>query len=185
MLPTQAVIHYVRHEAVWCTNKTNEVSQLCFSIHRSKSQFKGQFHSDGVQHRWDEAWAHQRAHHDDPMAGERRKALFGEDCWTDLDEVTTRALEVSWRNGAQVPVTVDEWPNYVYFVGAQLKQTNVTTTKQRSLRRLMILDQDHEQEASLPGWCCVCVYIYISIYICVCVHLFLSIYIYIYIDIEL
>ena len=76
---------------------------------------------------------------------------FGEDCWTDLDEVTTRALEVSWRNGAQVPVTVDEWPNYVYFVGAQLKQTNVTTTKQRSLRRLMILDQDHEQEASLPG----------------------------------
>ena len=75
----------------------------------------------------------------------------GKDCWTDLDEVTTRALEVSWRNGAQVPVTVDEWPNYVYFVGAQLKETNVTTTKQRSLRRLMILDQDHEQEASLPG----------------------------------
>ena len=69
--PTQVVIH----EAGWCTNKTNEVSQLCFSIHRTKSQFKGQFHSDGVEHRWDEAWAHQRAHHDDHMACEHRKAL--------------------------------------------------------------------------------------------------------------
>ena len=75
MLPTQAVIHYVRHEAVWCTNKTNEVSQLCFSIHRSKSQFKGQFHSDGVQHRSDEAWALHTGHHEDHLAGERRKAL--------------------------------------------------------------------------------------------------------------
>ena len=77
---------------------------------------------------------------------------FGEDCWTDFDEVTTLALEASWRNGHQVPVTVDEWPNYVYFVGSQLKQTNLTTNKQRSLRRLMILDQDQEQEDSKPGW---------------------------------
>ena len=82
---------------------------------------------------------------------------FGEDCWTDLDEVTTRALEVSWRNGAQVPVTVDKWPNYKYFVGVQfnvpvLKQTNETTGKERFLRRLLILVQDHsEQESSSQG----------------------------------
>ena len=32
---------------------------------------------------------------------------FGEDCLTDHDEVTTQALEVSWREGHQVPITVD------------------------------------------------------------------------------
>ena len=77
---------------------------------------------------------------------------FGEDCWTDLDEVTTRALEVSWREGHQVPLTVDKWPNYKYFVGVQLQQTNETTGKERSLRRLLILVQDlSEQEASSQG----------------------------------
>ena len=82
---------------------------------------------------------------------------FGEDCWTDLDEVTTQALEVSWREGHQVPITVDKWPNYKYFVGVQfdvpvLKQTNETTGKERSLRRLLILVQDiSEQEASSQG----------------------------------
>ena len=82
---------------------------------------------------------------------------FGEDCWTDLDEVTTQALEVSWREGHQVPITVDKWPNYKYFVGVQfdvpvLKQTSETTGKERSLRRLLILVQDlSEQEASSQG----------------------------------
>ena len=78
---------------------------------------------------------------------------FGEDCWTDCDEDTTRAMEDSWRESHQVPLTLDKWPNYVSFAERQLKQTNVTTKKQRSLRRLMILSQDDEQEeASLPGW---------------------------------
>ena len=82
---------------------------------------------------------------------------FGEDCWTDLDEVTTQALEVSWREGHQVPITVDKWPSYKYIVGVQfdvsaLKQTNETTGKERSLRRLLILVQDlSEQEASSQG----------------------------------
>ena len=83
---------------------------------------------------------------------------FGEDCWTDLEEVTTRALEVSWREGHQVPITVVKWPKYKYFVGVEfnvpvLKQTNETTGKERSLRRLWILVQDlSEQEASSQGF---------------------------------
>ena len=83
---------------------------------------------------------------------------FGEDCWTDLDEVTIQALEVSWREGLQLTITVDKWPNHTYFVGMQfevpvLKQTNETTGTERTLRSMLILAQDHEhseQAGSLP-----------------------------------